>query len=214
MFFCPTTMSTDNLNSYNKKELMDMVKELRTENLALKELQAYIKLTNERLVVLERAQNREIQYQRRNTIEITGIPTAVKQDRLEEEVVKIFNAAGVSVNDHKLDPYQIQACHRVGKKGVTVCKFTNRKFAYEGLYCSRNLKGKNIYGDNSQIYINHSLCKEYGYLNYCIRNAKRANKIHRYKVKHGVNFIQLEEGAEFVEISHKNDLVELDLIDL
>ena len=191
-----------------------MVKELRTENLVLKELQAYIKLTNERLVILERAQNREIQYQRRNTIEIAGIPTSVKQEELEAEVVKIFNVAGVLVNGHKLDPYQIQACHRIGKKGITICKITNRKFAYEGLYCSKNLKGKKLYGEISQIYINHSLCKEYSYLNYCIRKAKKENKIHRYKVRHGVNYIQLEEGDDFVEISHKNDLIDLDIIDL
>ena len=117
--------------------------------------------SNERLEKLEREQNRHIQYQRRNTIEITGIPSTVKQDDLEEQVVKIFNAANVTVNEHGLDPYQIQACHRIGKKGITICKFVNRKFATEGIYCGKNLKGIKLYGNDSQVYINNSFCKEY-----------------------------------------------------
>ena len=202
-------MSVDaNLNSLNKKELIELVKNLKTENLILKGMQEYMKQSNDRLENLEREQNRHIQYQRRNTIEITGIPNTVKQEELEQEVCKIFDAAGVKVNGHKLDPYDIQACHRTGKKGKTICKFVNRKFAYEGIYNGKNLKDKKLYGEESNVYINPSLCKEYQYLNYVIRKAKGENKIFRWRVKHGVNLIQLSQDGDFIEVTHKNDLIE------
>ena len=109
-------------------------------------------------------------------------------------------------------PYQIQACHRIGKKGITICKFVNRKFATEGIYCGKNLKGIKLYGNDSQVYINSSFCKEYSYFNFVIRKAKAEKKIFRYKIKHGVNLIQVEEDSDFQEISHKNDLIKLGLI--
>ena len=201
------------LNNLSKKELIEKVTLLQIENAVLKELQAFMKLSNERLEKLEREQNRHLQYERRNTIEITGIPESVDQDDLEDQVVNIFEAAGVSVNGQKLDPFQIQACHRIGKKGITIIKFVNRKFAYEGLRCGRNLKDKEIFGSNSKVYINNSFCREYQYLNYCIRKAKTGNKIFRWKIKHGVNLIQVKEGSEYIEITHKNDLIQLGIID-
>ena len=201
-----------NLNGLNKKELIDLVKNLRTENVALKAMQEFMKQSNDRLERLEREQNRHIQYQRRNTVEISGIPTAVKQDELEKEVCRIFDVAGVQVNGHKLDPFQIQACHRIGRKGNTICQFVNRKYAYEGIYNGKNLKDKNLFGEDSKVYINPSLCKEYQYLNYIIRKAKGGNKIFRWRVKHGINLIQLSQEGEFFEVTHKNDLIEHGII--
>ena len=163
---------------------------------------------------LEREQNRHIQYERRNTIEITGIPTSVKQDYLEVEVLNIFETAGVEVNGCKLDYYQIKACHRIGKKGVTSCKFVNRKFANKAIFSGKNLKAKEMYGTNSRVYINSSFFKEFIFLNFQIRNAKKQGRIFRWKLKHGVNFIQVQDGNDFTEISHKNDLIKLGIINV
>ena len=136
------SLDNSNLNSLTKKELIELINGLRTENSVLKELQTYMNQSNERLEKLEREQNRHIQYQMRDTIEISGIPTSVKQNDLEGKVLKIFETAGVEVNGYKLDYYQIQACHKIGKKGVTICKFVNRKFANNAIYSGKNLKGK------------------------------------------------------------------------
>ena len=146
------SLDNSNLNSLTKKELIELINGLKTENSVLKELQIYINQSNEKLEKLEREQNRHIQYQMRDTIEISGIPTSVKQNDLEGEVLKIFETAGVEVNGYKLDYYQIQACHRIGKKGVT-CKFDNQKFANNAIYSGKNLKGKELYGTNSGVYI-------------------------------------------------------------
>ena len=128
------SLDNSNLNSLTKKELIELINGLRTENSVLKELQIYMNQSNERLEKLEREQNRHIQYQMRDTIEISGIPISVKQNVLEGEVLKIFETAGVEVNGYILDYYQIQACHRIRKNGVTICKFVNRKFANNAIY--------------------------------------------------------------------------------
>ena len=59
----------------------------------------------------------------------------------------------------------------IGKKGVTTCKFVNRKFANEGLY-----KTHPVYG---QTYINNSMCTEFSKYGYYIRKLKKDKLIHR-----------------------------------
>ena len=54
--------------------------------------------TNKRLEDLERNQNLSLQYQRRDSVEITGIPEDIDDARLEDEVIKMFNSCQVVVN--------------------------------------------------------------------------------------------------------------------
>ena len=110
-----------------------------------------------------------------------------------------------------LEKHQIQACHRIGKKGITICKFTNRKYAQESLYCGKNLKDVEIYGENSRIYINNSFWDEFKYLNFLIRKAK-GKEIVKWRIKRGIKLIHVNEGEEFVEITHKLDLIKLGIV--
>ena len=110
-------MSTSlDLNGKWKKELIELVNTLTTENAILKGLQAYMETSNARLTKLEREQNKHLQYNRRNCIEISGIPSTIDQGNLEEEVIKIYDEAGVKVHNRKLSNFDIQGCHRIGKK--------------------------------------------------------------------------------------------------
>ena len=198
----------------NKSDLIKMINTLREENESLKALQALYLKQSERIEKLERQFYLNQQYQGRNTIEVTGIPETVAQNQLENEIVKIYAAAQVVVDGDALERKDIQACHRIGKKNVTICKFVNRKFANEGLYNGKNLKGKDLYGNKSQIYINNSFCDEFRHINCLIRKAKKNNNIFRWKVKHGVNFIKVnEDDEEFLEVSHINDLVNLNIVE-
>ena len=185
---------------------------VQSENEELKKMQAFITKQNERIERLERSHYSNLQYQRRDTVEITGIPDSVTQNELKNEVVKIFEAANVIVDGDLLEKNQIQACHRIGKKGVTICKFVNRKYANGGLFNGKNLKNKDIYGGGSKIFINSSFCDEYRHLNYLVRKAKRDNLIYWYKVKNGVNLIKMTEDGDFKEITHKKDLVRLNIV--
>ena len=200
------------LHGKSKNQLIEMVKALAQENAVLKEIQSHMEITSKRLEKLEREQNRSLQYMRRDTVEISGIPDNIAQKDLEREVVNIYSEAGVVVHGNKVQASDIQACHRIGKKGITVCKFVNRKFAREGLVCGRNLKDKIIY-EGSKVYINSSFCYEYKHLNYLIRKSKTNGVIFRWKVRNGTNFIQVAEEEDFIEITHKNDLIDLDLLE-
>ena len=191
------------------EELINIVKTPTTENTELKEINKLMGRTNKRLENLEREQNKNLQYLRRDTIEICGIPPVIPQNNLEEEVIKIFNAAKVTVHGKTLDYGDIQACHRIGKKKeTTIYKFVNRKFAREAMYCGKNLKGCDLYHNNGKIFLNDSFCDEFRYLNFVIRKAKRNNKIFRWKVRNGINFIQIKDGDDFTEITHKSDLIQ------
>ena len=154
---------TEKLDKLTKPQLIDLVEKVIKENTDLiKErdellaIKKYMEESNKRLIRLERNQNEHLQYTRRDTIEITGIPKNIKQDDLEDEVIKIFEAANVSVGGERLSKIQIQAVHRIGKaQEKTVAKFVNRRFASEAMYASRNLK------DNSHITIQFILTLHY-----------------------------------------------------
>ena len=158
---------------------------------------------NERITVLERSQYLYEQYGRRESVELTGIPNSVQQKDLEDEVIDIFNEAKVTVDDSQLTKKDITACHRIGKRGVTIVRFVNRKFAYQILRNGKNLKDSNLY--ENRVYVNNSFCREYSKYGYIIRTLKKERRITGYKVRHGVNQIQLEEKGEFQEISHISD---------
>ena len=202
---------TANLMEMSKDHLVKMIEFLRNRNKELEDAQkTFTERTDRRLEMLERVQNSNIQYLRRDSVEISGIPDSIPDSKLEDEVIKIFDIAGVKVGDQKLDKIHIHACHRIGTKGKTIVKTVNRKFAENALYRSKNLKGKSPY-ENS-IYINSSFCKEYGFLNYIVRKAKRDGRIFRYKVRKGITSIQMDETDEFHEITHKIDLVKHNIV--
>ena len=184
-----------------------MVKKMRSEYTILKEFQIYKEKTEKRMEELERQQNLNTQYERRNSVEISGIPKDIKQAGLEDEVIRIYDAAGVTVHGTNLDKMAIQACHRIGKaQEKVIVKFGNRNFATEGLYSGKNLRGNPPYR-NSAVYINNSFCHEFRFLTYVVRKAKKANRIQHYKVRHGVTSIRLQEDGDYFEITHKADLV-------
>ena len=155
---------------------------------------------------LERELNLQKQYERRSSIEISGIPTTVDDADIEDTVIKVLKAAKVKVHTKFPSHMDIQAAHRKGKKGVVICKFVNRKFAYSAVSNSSNLKDADVFDNRSPVYINPSLCPEFGYLHFAVRKAKKDNAIHSYKVRHGVMFIKKTEDEEELEISHVNDL--------
>ena len=204
-------MPAENLKNLSKGQLIEKIRKISEENNVLKEIHRVMEATTTRLVNLEREQNKMLQYSRRDSVEISGIPSTITQDNLEKEVIKVFDTAKVKVHGKKLEEMDIQACHRLGKKGKTIVKFVNRKFAREGLVCGKNLKNCELY--DSGVYINTSFCPEFGHLNFLIRKSKSDGKLLRWKVRNGINFVQIGEEDDFVEISHINDLMELNLVD-
>ena len=136
------TLNATDLMTKTKSQLVDILMQVHQENMALKTVQSFMDSTLIRLEYLERIQNISLQYERRNTVEISGIPQDIATNKLEDEVIRIYNEAEVNLEGKPLEKLDIQACHRKGKKGITICKFVNRKYAYEGLFNGKKLKNK------------------------------------------------------------------------
>ena len=173
--------------------------------------QDFVKVTNLRLYHLERNQNMYVQYGRRESFEIVGIPASISDDKLEDEVIEIAKEAKVLVNRQPLKKSDISAVHRLRDKKTTICRVVNRKFSTEAIFNGKNLKGSKRYGVGNAIYINPSFCPEFKFINYVIRKAWKEKVIHRYKIRNGVPYIQKVEDGDFVQIGHVNDLENLGL---
>lgn len=121
-----------------------------------------------RLIEVERGISLNNQYERRDTVEIVGVPTDVPQKDLENKVIDIFSVAGVQVSSS-----DFQAVHRLnGKnKNTVIAKLTNRKHAQSVKYNRKSLRmlsGENStrlnVGADAKIYINDSLCGPFLFL--------------------------------------------------
>ena len=209
-----TLFDEKTLKEFKKVHLIELVLELQKEKTALSIQGETIQKLDSRVVQMERSQFLYEQYGRRESIEISGIPPAIgkdkKTDDLENAVIDIFHEAGAQVHGNQLTQDQISACHRIGKKGITIIRFVNRKFAWEGLSKGKNLKGTTLYG-NTAIYINNSFCREFSFYGFVIRDLKRKKLIDGYKVISGVYHIKKLGGEKYEEISHSSDFATLNL---
>lgn len=209
-------VTPESLSTLHPDQVIQLAIMLKEENDKLRKSseEAIIKKYDERLEKLERELNLQNQYERRNSIEISGVPASVTDEQVEAEVLKILQAAKAKVNNNFPRSLDIQAAHRKGRNGVIICKFVNRKFATSAVINSRNLKNAELYvsendDGGSRLYINPSLCPEFGYLHFAARKAKKNNEIQSYKVRYGVMYIRKtgSENDKFIQISHVNDLV-------
>ena len=134
------------------KEIEMEIKIVKEENATLRKKVAKNKKEMDHqldyIYTLEIDMNRLNQYGRRQNIEISGIPSTVRDQELENEVVKILNKMGLSTLDH----YGIVGCHRIGKRDRqgnrnTIVRFLHRKDAIFILKNKRNAR----------------LCNELGY---------------------------------------------------
>ena len=197
------------LNEFKKDHLVDLILELQKEKNELRMGRNTIAELGNRVTEIERSHYLYLQYGRRESVEITGIPENIDQKDLEGAVIDVYNAARITVHGAALSPKDISACHRIGKKGKTIVRFVNRKFAMEGLINGRNLKGTNLYG--TPIYINNSFCREFSYYGYVIRKLKANSLIDGYKIKHGVYYVKTLGNVKYDEVSHINDFSKFNL---
>ena len=205
-------MNAESLKQLKVEDVISLVLVLKEENDKLKHFfDSTAKDFDKWLEAIERAINLGNQYSRRDTIEICGIPRDVEDTRVEDECLKILKTVNAKIGTKSPTKMDIQAAHWKQNKKSVIVKFVNRKFAASALTNRSSLKDKDIYGDNSRIFINQSLCPEFGFINFAVRRAKKNNEIHFYKMKHGATIVQKEEHGRFVTVSHINDLTKLGL---
>ena len=153
-----------------------IIKKLQDENAQLKETIANLQ---HKVIVLETAMNSVEQYDRRNNIEITGIPDDMEDKNLEHSVTEIFKAADIQISHN-----DVEDCHRIGKPKCnskkTIMRLVNRKYCKEILYNKRKFKnfdGSKIDMSNTKIFVNENLTNYNHQLAFNCRKLKREKLI-------------------------------------
>ena len=139
---------------------------------------------NKKILQLEKELNIFQQYNRRESIEISGVPENIPQSELERKMIDVLRRSGV----HNLCHYEIAACHRLqGKKfgektKLVIIRFVNRKRAYEALSNRRNLR--HIH-DLPGLFVHNSLCFKYSEIYEKCRELRNNNELAKYWIYNG-----------------------------
>ena len=220
-------MSADNdkeLQGLTKPKLILLVKELREEqnidfiqiNKKLDNITNKIEsleselmisrkvntLLKKQIVQLEIQCASNEQYSRRECLEFSGIPETVDDNHLESATLDILKMINVPV-----EPVNIEACHRVGKKGCTIMKFSRRKDVQKILKSKKKLKDLSL---PNNIYINESLCPfNKKILFKCRKLWKDKKVINSFWSTNGTIRIRIIEDGPIKVINHISELEKL-----
>ena len=218
-----------NLSSLKKDELIQLVKQHRTNEEMLRqieELRDEIKTIkemlkemttfnphrniNRRMIDIERRLAEQEQYTRRECVEIVGLPQDINGEDLENHVVKTFDAAGVQVTRRSF-----HAIHRLRDRKIVIAKLVNRRDTIKILKNKKKLR--NLNNDNKKklnaqkIYVNESLCRPYRQLlGKCNALFKKKQLTSFYTVNGKLKIVYDNDNTEEVAvISHVQDLYDI-----
>ena len=185
------------------KDLLGYFKKLESDLAVTKNVNSKLM---DRLVQTERQCWANAQYSRRDTIEVIGIPSSIRDKDLEDKVHNIFGEIGENVNER-----DIQA--RLREKDRTIVKFVNRKDCTNILKVKKDLQlldpTKLSFTEGTKIFINKSLCPYYrGIWNKC-KKLRANQKLHQFYTINGIVRVKLEENGPPKSITHILDLVNL-----
>ena len=79
-----------------------------------------------------------VQYSRRECVEVIGSPKTVESKDLKHTVYKVFNSIGFDIGEDR-----IEACHRLTKSDRTIVKFSRRKDCQHLMRIKKGLKDLN-----------------------------------------------------------------------
>ena len=183
------------------------------------DLEFVVNKLSSRVAILEKSHWQSVQYNRRNNIEIAGIPNSINENQLENKVCEVLKSIDVNV-----EPADIEACHRLPlsrneKKDNdeapqrTIVKLVNRKVCEKALKNRKSLKDvdKEMLGFDSstKLYVNDSLCPYYKGLFGKCRKLRNDRKIFACWTYNGVVTIKITENSRFINILHDNDIYKL-----
>ena len=195
------------LKKSNKDDLCSLISFLRGK---LKELQSY-QLVAKRVQLLEKTVVSSMQYSRRESIEIHGLPETVKDDELEGKCLGVLEDIGCG----KIDSSQVHACHRLKNRKNTIIRFVNRKVADNALHNKSKLKninrGKYGLANDANIYINENLCRPMQFLAFKVRKAFREKIIVSYNIWKGRLSVKLVPNGPDIVVTHVQDLIDINL---
>lgn len=209
--------SIETISSDNKK-LRDEVEKLEKRVMLL---ETDIVECFKDLEVTKRATYMNDQYQRRNNLEISGIPHNIENHELESVCInminKIITKPGEPYNgENIIIPSDIEACHRLQTvdnqdNKTTIIRFKNRKHC-EATFLNKNkiknLEIEKLGNSVNNIFVNENLCSYYKNLAAKCRRLWKKRKITDTWVSYGLVKIKFKDGLTKT-ITHQNDLDKL-----
>ena len=176
--------------------------ELLATNTEMKELRKEVMDTKKK-------QLRTNQYGRLENIEISGIPTNVDNEHLEEKVQEVLQKIDVEVKRRDM-----AACHRLGKaRKTTIVRFANRKNADKVFKNIRKTKDANfddVLPRGSKVYINANLCPEFKDIFYKLKLCKQEGLIHGYGTDRRGAYAYMEaEGGRKTRVELDSDFTDI-----
>lgn len=195
-------------------EINELKKSIQNLNKKIEEKDEIIDNQQYQITTIETDFHNLLQYNRRECIEIAGIPETVLDVNLEDTALKIFSTIDVEVEKH-----QIHACHRLPKKQGsvlpkrTIIRFVNRKTAELIKRNKKFLKEKiataeDLDFDTSKLYINENLCAPYKTIWSMVRKLHKSNHIFSFWTYNGIVHYKTEEEGPPLKVFHKNMLFE------
>ena len=162
---------------------------------------------------LEKEMNIFQQYNRRESVELSGVPADIPQHELENFIIETLRRIGVN----NLSSYDVAACHRLRQKFKNekvprvIIRFTNRKRAYESIINRRHLRELN---DLAGIFIHNSLCFKFREVHEKCAEMKINGEIKKFWVFNGfINIKRTDHRNEKPQkILHIKDLNALPVI--
>ena len=185
----------------------EIIESLKKEN---KQLRSELVDTKSKLKSVERDIVNLQQYDRRNNVEIVGIPKEVSDKNLESKVLELFKFLKIEVSKD-----DIEACHRLrkkpGEKGParSIVRFVNRKHAEVLLRCNKLLKKSDltkIQLSSKNIYINCNLCPYNRMLWGKCKALYNKEAISRFWVFNGQLNIVVDDENERIRVCHIDDI--------
>ena len=186
-----------------------MLQEMRKFNDNVAKLQAELVVTKratselcKRIVTIERQCWANVQYSRRECLEVARIPQQVDEKNLETKVLSIFHKIGCTI-----DATFIDDCHRLGKNNVRVIgKFPRRKNCKQIFKIKRDLNTDDLdLPRDTKIYINQSLCPYYRILWSKAKRLQNIDSIDNFYISSGSIKIKVTENSSPVTITHLDD---------
>ena len=148
------------------------------------------------------------QYNRKESIEVSGIPENILQKDLENTMIGVLRRVGL----WGLESYEIAACHRLKRKvnnektSRVIIRFINRKRTYKCLENRKRLK--DTIWEFPNIYIHNSLCQKYKDIYEKCTEVRLCGVINKFWTFNGI--IHIKRTANFNEkpkrILHIKDL--------
>ena len=157
-------------------------------------------------MALERQCWVNVQYSRKECVEVVSIPRQVDEKDLEAKVLSIFQKVGCTIASEFIDD-----CHRLGKNNDRVIiKFTRTNDCKQVLQVKKDLK--DLTADDldlprgTKIFVNQSLCPYYRILWSKNKGLQSMGKINSFFISGGTTKIKIDENSKPSAITHLDDL--------